>query len=137
MKTLTALDRAAQVDGLPPDRRKRLQEHVARLTADADERIEIEARVVRCAALLLRSGRGGHVAVPVAVAQAQAVERFPGIGPAIRAILESLLTLESEDLDRLSANRTAVQTTLLECSRELAGLAARLEPGVVGRSGTA
>lgn len=119
-------DQAVQVNGIPAERRRRLIDYVQRLNAQAEQPLDVGT--VRCAGLLLRADRAGHVAVPTAIAQAQSLSAYAAIGEPVRALLEACLRLEAEPLAESGVSRNTLRRFLGEIGADLIQLAARLEP---------
>ncbi len=80
---------ALSVDGLDPDRRQRLLEHLERTSVGAPS----PASVARCAAILLAADPARRLSAPTALAQAQLLAGLPEAGPALMQLFESLRAL--------------------------------------------
>lgn len=124
-------EQAIQVDGVSGERRRRLLDYVTRLNEQSER--PLEARTVRCAGLLLRSDRAGHVAIPTAIAQAQSLGAFAGVGEPVRELLGACLQLEAGPLEQCSVSRTTLRRVLHEIGHDLIALAASLNPDGNGR----
>ncbi len=86
--------RALEVDGLEPDRRQRLLDHIVRSNELQPGSPPVAPGTARCAAVLLATDPARRVSAPTALAQAEALSGLPGAaGAAFMQLHESLMIL--------------------------------------------
>jgi hypothetical protein len=125
-------DGALDLAELSRDKRQRLLDHIACTNALRPADAPLAPAIAHCAALLLGDDRNQHVAVPTALALAEALCALPDIGPAVTALCDGAMALGRAELGELGISRGSLRRFLSRMIIEMNTLAQALDTEPTG-----